>query len=1531
MNLEKDFEIYRFKLGKLYGKLSFFPESLSFVSSGNKKDKNGNLRGNILKLQEYMKNYNELKEKENEIVNKKNEESKEFEKKKSKLDLKEKTPENANTGTTKKEKKQVDKLEKQIKYSEQQIKKLNDKAEKIKKKISDLLAKMSDYDDNNLNSIIKDIKNSIENKKPNIADESIEKFSEKIPKFDDNQLSKNFNKISILAKEYDELKKDYDELKQKKELDEKYEEKLDEKFNNLSTLKTKITKLLNTVKVKGYSGYLDSDIAKIKSKFDGKHPKETLSKIFDDFTRQSEELKYVSNNLNESSDFIKKDLQNIDKLNEEIQIYENNLKKLDNDIRSKKESGQKNKESMEILKNQLKQLDKNTQKEDIQRLEKEIEEKNQANQKYEKSIIELEQKRKNWVNELDKKQKELSQLNEKRLKLIQNLKDIRNSGRYSEISDGVNYLCMNLEFADLKKRKKMITDVDKCMKRISNDLKELKRYRSWFFKKDNVAKTAYKFSFDLYRSIKKDLKQNDNFDDLFSVYDKLLMASSYIRDAIKARILEKKLHNNESDFTRNVLKSLYDNFSNLCIIIFNKSFPEIAYDFESLKVGQSETIEYYKKLIKSDLKKLYKKTSGIFRKYNAAKILYTCLSKFDIDNLGLGCKSNIKNDAIVKIKEGIESRRKEIIDRAKSKKKEVSDNDFRNDETLTIMYRLLEDFVNVGKSLKIDVDVDLEDLDEGLEIDEQTARNYQAGMDVKIAELSKPKEKIKDEIEKLKGNVKDKIGKLKENLKNQISKFLNISYTSYAMTYYLDLSKNQTVSSKCEELNRKVEELKFDDFLQNDKAHEKFKTWGENFSKNLDTFVINLKKIAEEEFEQKNEGYSYKDYNIEQSISGIQSDIEKIVSETYGYLENNSKNIFSKTNKCKEYSKKIDEYKKDSEKIFKEDSKIKLCLRNTKGKIEELKDSLRDKIRKFERIPYTWYGVSYTLDLSKNDKISSKCQELTNEVGKLKFNDFLKDKKANENFKKWGEKFLTHLEKFISDLKEIAQNECQKQRIDYKSCKIEEIILKIQQDIQNSISETSKYFEINIKEILPEMDKPEWKEISKNYSQGRLRLRAVKGAKILGDVVTSFFIPGANVGRVVVTLEGVKLAKKIAGTSGVDKSSIVILVSETDIDCKLFKVASSSPAKLRVYLTLSSPLLLNMLNMAPDGTRIVDCIGNLDIQNNFRSGKIYFHPYGGHVEKYEGEKEDSNIRYDKKKMALKEQKDYGKSKQIMKEIKAKIAELKPSMFGKVFKSDITKSVYEPINHIYKNFRKSLKSASADDVESKEFLRAAKSFVFNKMSDFSAKNEEDYEKNAEKYKKINQYLGELFGKLVDLEKYMFGYESELKSSGEIREFMDSQDRAKIFGEILAASDLLGMGALIFTIENATLKGLMSAGNEHFMPGRNSYVACVADLNIKMTLDSYLEKKEDEGYGKSITKNILAFVGTSGVTANIISGGVKMLGFGEGAGMVDTFASFLSILGKGIRIRTYVSVDNFTFATKMINITTKLQKGKIKLIK
>ncbi len=1100
MNLERNFEMYRLKLGKLYGKLSFFPEGLSSMKFSSKKDKNGDLKKNILKLQEYMKNYNELKEKESKIEDKKNEESENLKKENSQLDSMNKNSKDIAEDTIKKQKKQVDKLKKQIESLEQQAKKLNDKAEEIKKKISDLLEKMSDYDDDGLKSMIEGIKNSIENK------------------------------------------------------------------------------------------------------------------------------------------------------------------------------------------------------------------------------ISSEEKR-------------------------------------SE------YLKMKQNFEDLKKRKKMITDVDKCMKRISNDLKELKRYRSWFFNKDNVAKTAYKFSFDLYRSIKKNLKQNDNLDDLFNVYDKLLMVSNYVRDAIKARIFEKKLHNNESDFTRNALKSLYDNFSNLCTIIFNERFSEIAYDFESLKVSKDETVEYYKKLIKSDLKKLYKKTSWRFKKDNAAKILYKYLSKVDVDKLCSSCESDIKN-AIAEIKNEIELRRKEIIDRAKSKKKEVADNDFRNDETLIIMYHLLEDFGNLGKSLKIEIDIvtDMEDFDGGLEIDEQTAKNYQAGIDAKIAELSKPKEKIEDEIKKLKENTKDTIEKLKENLKNQISKFLNISYTSYMKTYSLDLSENPTVLSKCQEFTKSVEGLKFDDFLEDEKAHEKFKSWGENFSKVLDGFIPDLKAIAKKEFESKNEGYNYGDYNINQSILGIQSDIKKIVSETYGHLENNSKDIFSKIDECKEYSEKINNYKKDSEKIFKKDSK------------------------------------------------------------------------------------------------------------------------------------------------------------------SNLRLRAIKGAKILGDVVTSFFIPGANVGRVVVTLEGVKLVKKIAGTSGVDKSSIVILVSETDIDCKLFKVASSSPAKLRVYLTLSAPLLLNMLSKVPDGTRIVDCIGNLDIQNNFRSGKIYFHPYGGHTEKYEVEKEDPNIRYDKKKMALKAQKDYGKSKQIMKEIKAKIAELKPSILGKVFKFDITKSVYEPINHIYKNFRKSLKSASADDVESKEFLRAAKSLVSNKLSDFQPKNEQD----QEKYSKMNQYLAELFVKLVDLEKYMFGYESELKSEKEMKQFMDSQDRAKIFGEILAAADL-DIGALIFTIENATLKGLMSAGNEYFMPGRNSYVACVADLNIKMTLDSYLEKKEDEGYAKSITKNILAFVGTSGVTANIISGGAKMLGFGEGAEMVNTFASFLNILSKGIRIRTYVSVDNLTFATKMINITTKLQKGKTQLIK
>ena len=282
-------------------------------------------------------------------------------------------------------------------------------------------------------------------------------------------------------------------------------------------------------------------------------------------------------------------------------------------------------------------------------------------------------------------------------------------------------------------------DIHRCLKNISKNVKLLKRHTSWFFQKDNSAKIMYNLSLEIIKSIKNNLNNKNNKDSeqntenkkdknmkLINIYSDLFAMKDYITEALKLRMIEKSLHDNDEDDVKYILINLYNNFWYLNKLIFHKEFQELDQTFDALIGGNPnpENFEYVKKyyinLINKDIKKLYKKTSSIFSKDNEAKKLYKGLSVL-FKNL----KSELKRpNNKENIKQNLTESGKNICKYAEERKTrlEKENRSTAKDLTLKIMYNLYNDYNKFvgffgGKLKELD-------MDEYFEVDESTKRKY---------------------------------------------------------------------------------------------------------------------------------------------------------------------------------------------------------------------------------------------------------------------------------------------------------------------------------------------------------------------------------------------------------------------------------------------------------------------------------------------------------------------------------------------------------------------------------------------------------------------------------------------------------------------------------------------------------------------------------------------------------------------------------------------------------------------------------------
>lgn len=406
---------------------------------------------------------------------------------------------------------------------------------------------------------------------------------------------------------------------------------------------------------------------------------------------------------------------------------------------------------------------------------------------------------KNLVNKELKKFKK-KEIPEKIFEVIEKInKDLNNSGACLENNDSENKLgVIKKNILKNKEKNKSFAknslNILKCLKNITKIVKSLKRHTSWFFQKDNSAKIIYKLSLEIIKSIEKNITDENNEKNkkirINNINSDLLSVKDYIFDALKLRIIEKSLHDNDSDDVKSILINLYDNFNYLNKLIFDEEFEELSQSFNSLILTELETgnlnyaKKYYIKLINNDLKKLYKKTSSIFKKDNEAKKLYRELSKL-FKNLKIDLK---KIDNYKNIKENLIQGGKSICKYADERKTRLINENRATDKDLTlkIMYNLYDDYNNFiyifGESLPVSPDKN-----EYLEVDEITKKKYyKINFSKELLELFNIKKllagfnkykKIKDLIENIEnGPVREKLKEIFSKVIKSLSEFREISF-----------------------------------------------------------------------------------------------------------------------------------------------------------------------------------------------------------------------------------------------------------------------------------------------------------------------------------------------------------------------------------------------------------------------------------------------------------------------------------------------------------------------------------------------------------------------------------------------------------------------------------------------------------------------------------------------------------------------------------------------------------------------------------
>ncbi|MBR0183734.1 MAG: hypothetical protein IJQ10_01000 [Clostridia bacterium] len=610
-----------------------------------------------------------------------------------------------------------------------------------------------------------------------------------------------------------------------------------------------------------------------------------------------------------------------------------------------------------------------------------------------------------------------------------------------------------------------------------------------------------------------------------------------------------------------------------------------------------------------------------------------------------------------------------------------------------------------------------------------------------------------------------------------------------------------------------------------------------------------------------------------------------------------------------------------------------------------------------------------TAEIKKS--LKQKFDEIVEKFNALSDINFIDSsgKVSKTEFIDWLNDFTTIVDKYIAEIQVLKF-------IDFKENinsfnerilgSLKGVAYKKEDDLLKKLSEFSaKIIAPDNKERFAKYDKEREKILKKNKN-GKYFAKVVANVnKILGTIVT--VLKTADIGKVIITIEGSSIVDAfVSEKADLGNNYTVFLAAEVSADCALFKTFSSSAIKIRVYFALGYPGLINTIQ-ENFGSEFINAINigemktiesKLNVSNNLSAGSIYFSPYNPNAIK----KTSEDIQNTKMDAGKNGKMDAGKARAVLKEIKSEIKYFKPSSLGKIFKSSLTKLIYDPLNKIYESLKIKIKNVSGSESEIEDIIFGGKKFIDKMINDINEYGNTKYKNihNRSDSDQIIEKLKNLSKNFEDLGESLLSTTNsgkEYANSDNDDDFIKSVGSAKIQGDVLASIPFSSNDmSITVSVENADTKGIIPEHKYKFNPEDllGSLIACVADLTVKVDL-SNLTAFVHKGTKMSISVNLEKAKSDEGGIINYtpLMEFIKKYVPGEYVKFLEGFDSYPKILRDGIRIRAYFTLNAGKKASGIwgkikkffgsirkgikksaitsIKISQSTQKGKIKIFR
>ena len=611
-----------------------------------------------------------------------------------------------------------------------------------------------------------------------------------------------------------------------------------------------------------------------------------------------------------------------------------------------------------------------------------------------------------------------------------------------------------------------------------------------------------------------------------------------------------------------------------------------------------------------------------------------------------------------------------------------------------------------------------------------------------------------------------------------------------------------------------------------------------------------------------------------------------------------------------------------------------------------------------------------TAEIKKS--LKKKFDEVVEKFNALSDIDFIDSSgnASNIKFDEWRKEFRSIVKSYVDEIYKGLQFIDFKEKINlFNEEKLEDLkgsaMIKRKKLFDDLSNFSTKIIDPQNKERFVKYHKEKETVLKKNKN-GKYFAKVVANVnKILGTIVT--VLKTADVGKVIITIEGSSIVDAFANEKAdLDNNYTVFLAAEVSADCTLFKAFSSSAIKIRVYFALGYPGLINTIQ-ENFGSEFINAINigemktiesKLNVSNNLSAGSIYFLPYNPNAIK----KTSEDIQNTKMDAGKNGKMDAGKARAVLKEIKSEIKYFKPSSLGKIFKSSLTKLIYDPLNKIYESLKIKIKNVSGSESEIEDIIFGGKKFIDKMINDINEYENTKYKNihNRSDSDQIIEKLKNLSKNFEDLGESLLSTTNsgkEYANSDNDDDFIKSVGSAKIQGDVLASIPFSSNDmSITVSVENADTKSIIPEHKYKFNPEDllGSLIACVADLTVKVDL-SNLTAFVHKGTKMSISVNLEKAKSDEGGIINYtpLMEFIKKYVPGEYVKFLEGFDSYPKILRDGIRIRAYFTLNAGKKASGIwgkikkffgsirkgikksaitsIKISQSTQKGKIKIFR